>query len=283
MRKVRIPKLRRWFGKPYAIFSRQVWFAMLIFCCAVFIFSSTMLIWDCTQGEKEEAAFKKLATVVADSVQGPVPTPGITYEPPATSQPPALLEQYRVLYEQNADMVGWIKVDGTEIDYPVMYTGDDFYLSHGFDKAESKSGVPFIDKRCAMEPFGTNTIIYGHHMRNGMMFAGLERYMDEGFYKKNAVIRFDTLYEQREYDIIAVFKSQIYHKSDTVFKHYNFLTAEDAASYDKYITNIKALSLYDTGVTAEYGDEFITLSTCAYHTKNGQFVVVAKKQSTEVR
>jgi sortase B len=116
-------------------------------------------------------------------------------------------------------------------------------------------------------------------MKNGTMFAGLESYEDEEFYKAHPTIHFDTLYEQREYEIIAVFKSQIYRKSDTVFKHYNFLNAEDAAAYDEYIANIKALSLYDTGVTAAYRDELITLATCAYHTENGQFVVVAKRIS----
>ncbi len=275
MRKSKISKLRRC-GKPSAKFSRQVWFALLIFFCAVFIFSATMLILDYTQGKKEEEAFKELAAVVA-SVQGSAPTPSGTSEPSQTSQTPVLLEQYRALYAQNADMAGWIKVDGTEIDYPVMYTGDDFYLSHGFDKAESKSGVPFIDKRCMVGPFGTNTIIYGHHMKNGTMFAGLERYKDEDFYKTHPVIHFDTLYEQQEYEIIAVFESQIYRKSDTVFKHYNFLNADDQADFDEYISNINALSLYHTGVTASYGDELLTLVTCAYHTENGQFVVVARK------
>lgn len=177
---------------------------------------------------------------------------------------------------QNTDMIGWISIEDTKIDYPVMFTADDFYLSHGFDKGESKSGVPFIDKRCAIGPFDTNTIIYGHHMKNGTMFAGSESYEHEDFYKVHPTICFDTLYEKREYEIIAVFKSQIFIKSDTVFKHYNFLNAEDAAAYNEYIANIKALSLYDTGVTAAYGDEVITLATCAYHTENGQFVVVAK-------
>ncbi|HBT63806.1 MAG TPA: class B sortase [Ruminococcaceae bacterium] len=280
MRKVRRSRRKRWFEEPCVIFSRPVWFVLLMFCCSTFILSATMLIWGYTQGEKEEASLKELAAVVADSIVSPAPVvtiPSGMSEPLPTSQEPVLLEQYRALYEQNADIVGWIKTDGTEIDYPVMYTGDDFYLSHDFDKAESKSGVPFIDKRCIVEPFGTNTIIYGHHMKKGTMFAGLEGYEDEGFYKKQPTIRFDTLYEQQEYDIIAVFKSQIYRKSNTVFKHYNFLNSESWAEFDDYIANIKALSLYDTGVTAEYGDELITLSTCAYHTVNGQFVVVAKK------
>jgi sortase B len=259
---------------------------LLIFSCAVFIFSATMLTLHYGQAAREERELKRLAALAADntallpSPNGNTPEPLATVPIPAqTPQEPVMLAQYRALYEQNTDMAGWIRVDGTGIDYPVMYTADDFYLSHGFDKAESRSGVPFIDKRCAIVPFGTNTIIYGHHMKNGTMFAGLERYEDEDFFEKHPTVRFYTLYEQREYEIIAVFKSQIYRKSDTVFKHYNFLNAEDAAAYDEYIANIKALSLYDTGVTAAYRDELITLATCAYHTENGQFVVVAKRIS----
>ena len=192
-----------------------------------------------------------------------------------------MLEQYRALYKQNSDMAGWVRIDGTTIDYPVMHTGDDFYLSHGFDKEKSKSGVPFIDKRCSVEPMGTNTIIYGHHMKNGTMFAGLEKYEDEAYYKEHPVIRFDTLYEQHEYEIIAVFESQIYRKSDSIFQHYNFLNAESKDEFDEYIKGIKALALYNTGITASYGDALLTLVTCTYHTQNGQFVVVARKSKTK--
>lgn len=253
-------------------------FILFIAFVAIFVFSATMLILYYAQGAKEENALRRLTVLAADS---PEPTASastaVPHISPVPSAEPVMLAQYQDLYEQNTDIVGWIKIDGTVIDYPVMYTGDDFYLSHGFDKAETKSGVPFIDKRCAVEPFGTNTIIYGHHMKNGTMFAGLENYKNENYFIEHPVIRFDTLYTQQEYEIIAVFESQTYRKSDTVFKHYNFFNAEDQADFDEYIANIKALALYDTGVTASYGDKLLTLVTCAYHTENGQFVVVAKK------
>ncbi len=284
MQKVKAFKLRQQLRKPRRIFLRQVWFALLIFSCAVFILSATMLMLHEGQASREERELKKLAALIADNTALPPSHESSTTELPVaipvpvqTPQEPVMLAQYRELYEQNTDIVGWIRVDGTGIDYPVMYTADDFYLSHGFDKAESRGGVPFIDKRCAIEPFSTNTIIYGHHMKNGTMFAGLESYEDEVFFEEHPTIRFDTLYEQREYEIIAVFKSRIYRKSDTVFKHYNFLNAEDAAAYKEYVANIMALTLYDTGVTTAYGDELITLATCGYHTENGQFVVVAKR------
>jgi Uncharacterized protein conserved in bacteria len=230
------------------------------------------------QSENEKAAFQKLAAqaVPRQTDSHPSETPASLAQP---SETPVMLESYSGLYAQNSDMAGWIRIDGTEIDYPVMFTPDDgeFYIDHGFDKNSSKSGVPFIDKRCAVDPPGTNTIIYGHHMKNGAMFAGLLAYEDEAFYKAHPLIRFDSLYEHREYEIIAVFRSQIYRKRDRVFKFYNFLNAADPADFDEYIANIKALSLYDTGLGASYGDELITLVTCAYHTENGEFAVIARK------
>ncbi len=240
---------------------------LLIAFAAVFICSAVMLIFGYAQRAKEREALEELAAITVDGTESST----------SASTGVQILSQYKELYEQNPDMTGWIRIDGTVIDYPVMYTGDDFYLSHDFNKENSQSGVVYIDKRCTVEPFCTNTILYGHHMKDGTMFASLVNYADEDYYKQHLTICFDTLYEQQEYEIIAVFESQIYRENDTVFKHYDFLNAESQAVFDAYIANIKALSLYDTGVTACYGDELITLITCAYHTENGQFVVVARK------
>lgn len=252
----------------------------------VLVFSAAMLIWNHGQGVKEATAFKELAAIA--KADAPPPTssaisatksPGAASNPPHTPAAQAILAQYRTLVERNPDMVGWIQIEGTGIDYPVMYTPGDgeFYLKHDFGRTKSASGVPFIDQRCVVNPFGTNTILYGHHMNNGSMFAGLLHYEDEAYYRDHRIIRFDTLYEQRQYEIVAVFRSQVYKENETVFKHYDFLNAQNAEDFNAYVTNIRALELYDTGVTATYGDELLTLVTCDYHTKNGQFVVLTKK------
>lgn len=249
---------------------------LFVFLAGVFVLLTTMLILDYTQGIREAKALKKLAMADEDSMPSSAPIVTPATSPAPILEAPVILPNYQELYSQNRDMAGWVKIDGTPIDYPVMYSTDDFYLSHNFNREESKSGVPFIDKRCTVEPLGTNTIIYGHHMKDGTMFTGLIRYEVEAYHAKHPTIRFDTLYTQQEYSIIAVFRSQIYKKSDAVFKYYNFLNAEDKEDFEEFIADIKALSLYETGVTAEYGDTLITLVTCAYHTENGQFVVVAK-------
>ena len=256
-------------------------FSLYICFIAVFVLSATMLIRHYAAGASDELALEKLKAVAASSTHMPetAPVASDTDQPSPTPITPVIMDRYRELYQQNDDIVGWIRIDGTKIDYPVMYTGDDFYLSHGFDKEDSRSGVPFIDKRCSVRPMGTNTIIYGHHMKNVTMFAGLAKYRKRSFYKEHPIIHLDTLYEQQEYEIIAVFESQIFRKSDTIFKHYNFIDAGSEDDFKEYINGIKALALYDTGVTASYGDTLLTLVTCAYHTENGQFVVVAKRRA----
>jgi len=102
-------------------------------------------------------------------------------------------------------------------------------------------------------------------------------YKDETYGREHNIIRFDSLYEEREYELIAVFYSQVFYKSDEVFKYYNFFEADTQAEFDDWYDNIKSMSLYDTGTEAEFGDEFITLSCCAYHVEDGRFVVVGRR------
>ena len=119
-----------------------------------------------------------------------------------------------------------------------------------------------------------NLVLYGHHMNNGSMFSDLCKYESEDFYREHKTIRFDTLDSFGEYEVIAAFKTVAYSEED--FKYYHFVNAESAGAFDGYIAECKALALYDTGVSAEYGDQLITLSTCEYSRTNGRMVVVAK-------
>ena len=149
-----------------------------------------------------------------------------------------------------------------------------YYLKRGFDKQHSDYGVPYVQENCDLA-LSDNCVIYGHHMGNGTMFADLCKYESEGFYQEHKIIRFDTLSGFGKYEVVAVFKTVAY--SEQGFKYYHFTRAESAEDFDDYIAQCKALSLYDTGVTAEYGDRLITLSTCEYSRKNGRMVVVAKR------
>ncbi len=195
-----------------------------------------------------------------------------------TEEPsPPLLEKYMALYEENQDLIGWLSIEGMVIDYPVMQCEDDeYYLHHDFYGSESKYGCLYVRGVADVNTPGTNFIIYGHNMKDGSMFGDLDLYRRENFYREHPTISFDTLYEERTYEVIAVFRSQVYRTEEDAFKYYQFYDAQTQEEFDYFYENIKELSLYDTGVTAKFGDTFLTLSTCAYHVEDGRFVVVAR-------
>lgn len=189
-----------------------------------------------------------------------------------------VIDKYKTLYSKNKGLIGWVKIDDTLIDYPVMQTeNQDYYLDHNYKQEKDKNGSIFMDKACdAMEP-SMNLIIYGHNMKSGKMFGSLEKYVKKEYYDKHKYIDFDTLYEEGKYEIMYVFRSKLYSEEEIVFKYYQFTDADTEEEFYSNMNEMAALSIYDTGVTAEYGEQLITLSTCDYNEKNGRFVVVAKK------
>ena len=216
------------------------------------------------------------------------------------------------VFEENGDVVGWIEIEGTKVDYPVMQTtkasGKDdpeYYLHRNFDREYSESGTPFVDADSMIAgatkvlPAGGETgnysiatnstwnwLIYGHHMKYGSMFQNLLKYEKETFWKAHKTFRFDrinigvdgtTREIDEEYEVISAGYSQIYVEDSKAFKYYEYAGYYDEDSFNEYIEGVKAESCYDTGVTAEYGDQLVTLSTCAYQTKNGRFYIVGKR------
>lgn len=203
-----------------------------------------------------------------------------TPTPQPTETPvPAITNPYLDGYLANEDMVGWLVIPGTNINYPVMWTPEDenYYLYRDFDKRDNKNGSLILDTDSCLNPLTTNLIIHGHNMKSGEMFGNLTDYEKKDYYLEHPQIILYTKECQRNYEIIAVFRSQVYKKSDNVFKYYKFFQADTENEFHDFYENIKELSLYDTGVNATFGDRFITLSTCVYHVTNGRFVVVAKE------
>ena len=211
-------------------------------------------------------------------------------EVPVTNEDGILLE-YEELYNKNNDMIGWLKINDTVIDYPVMQTMEDenFYLKRNFNKVDDDNGCLIMDTDSVVgegtresgyveskEP-SSNLIIHGHNMKSGNMFGELDLYKNETYGKEHNIICFDSVYEKREYELISVFYSQVFFQHEDVFKYYKFFQADTQEEFDDWYNNIKEMSLYDTGVEAELGDEFITLSVCAYHVEDGRFVVVGKR------
>lgn len=189
-----------------------------------------------------------------------------------------VLPEYEELWEQNKDLAGWLVIEDLGIDYAVMFTPDDpeYYLHRGFDGKEAKSGSLFIGE--GWKENAGNTIIYGHHMKDGTMFGKLVRYSSENYAREHPYVQFDTLREKGKYQIIAAFYSKIYSlKERDVFRYYWYIDLSSKERFEDYVSEVKKASLYDTGVGAVYGDQLLTLSTCSYHEKEGRFVVVAKK------
>ena len=208
----------------------------------------------------------------------PVIPADTTREPVEIETEPEILTQYASVYEQNPDLFGWICIENTVLDYPVMHTPDDSekYLRLSFEGETSTAGTPFMDAKCGID--SDNYIIYGHNMKNGTMFREILQYANKSYWQEHPMIKFNTLYEQGEYDVLAAFYDRVYYADENCFKFYRFIKAADKADYDNAIQNYKEKSLYDTGVTAEYGDKLITLVTCSYHEEHGRFVVVARQR-----
>ena len=247
----------------------KIYIAIICAFSIVFAVSSGFLIKHYYDSAKQAEMYDNLIEVVETE-------PEETTEPMNYSEEKTFIPEYQELYLQNNDMVGWIKVEDTKINYPVMQSKDNpnFYLKHGFDKAYTDYGCPYVQENCDMELPSDNIIIYGHHMNDGSMFAGLMKFKDKSFWEKHKTIRFDTLDEIAEYEILAVIVTTAYRPDS--FRYYEY-TGGSQEQFEKYVSDCKRLSLYDTGVNAEYGDKLITLSTCEYSQNDGRLLVVAKK------
>lgn len=151
-------------------------------------------------------------------------------------------------------------------------------MNHNYLKEVSNDGSLFLDYRYNWNKPSSNLLIYGHNKNNNQMFNDLLKYKDEEFYKENPTFRFTTLNDDSDYEIISVFYSKVYYKSDkNVFRYYFFIDAENEIDFSNYVNNCIQASIYNTGKAAIYGEQLITLSTCSYHTQDGRFVVDSVK------
>ena len=253
-------------------------FITLIVLLAAVLLVSGVQLWRYSKTENDT---KQQFDGLSSQVQRPAPShatepagPDETPLPAAAGYDWTVYDQYGALFAENADMIGWIAIDGTAVDYPVMQSPDrpDFYLHHNFEQQSSNSGVPYVNESCSFDPQSDNITVYGHHMKSGSMFGALDQYKIEAFWREHPTIRFDTFAGFGTYEIIAVFKV-----NPADFQYNLFVNAADEAEFDAYVRRCKELSFYDTGLTAGYGDKLLTLSTCEYSQANNRLVVVAKK------
>ena len=240
-----------------------IYVLFLLLLISVMLISSIFIYNEVKEDNKQEKIFEELSNIIETKEE--------------TSSKQEIVEDeinIEELYNINNDLVGWLKIENTSIDYPVMQTKNrpNYYLRRNFYKEYSIMGTPYIAEQCDLNK-SDNLIIYGHHINGNKMFGELEKYKKEAFYKNNSIIKFYTKDEIQEYKIISVFKT-VAHTGFEYYKYYNF---KNESEFNTFIEKCKKLAFYNIEDTASYGDKLITLSTCEYSQDNGRLVVVAKK------
>lgn len=192
-----------------------------------------------------------------------------------------VLPEFEALLAQNPDIKGWLTIPDTDVDYPVLQRVGDitnsYYLDKDINGKKDKNGSLFIDFRADIVNPTENTIIYGHNMNSGRMFGTLKNYLSEGYYYDHRKVKFKTLYEEREYEIVAVCLTEVLNVDDPDFRYYNFIDSSNEEEWNAFVRNVNDLSVYTKDVDLKLGDEVLTLSTCNSYTEDGRLFIVAKR------
>lgn len=234
---------------------------IIILLIGIMLISSYFIFKDKQEDKKQESTFEELVEIAEEKEEN-------------TDEKKEDTINIEELYEINNDIIGWVKIEDTNINYPVMQTKDrpNYYLRKDFYKKYSQWGTPFLAENCDVQT-SDNLIIYGHHINNSKMFGELEKYRNQDFYKNHKFIKFYTKNNLAEYEIISVFRTT----ANSEFKYYEFIKADNEKEFETFITKCRELSFYNTENDAKFDDKFITLVTCDYSVKNGRLVVIAKK------
>ena len=267
---------------------KKLYMAAVIMFSVLFAVSAFLLIRYYVQINKAQKAYEELANIKEQALQqaienAPVNEDGVKQEPSMVEvtdkngEPLMVLPEYAPIYERNKDMVGWIRIEGTNIDFPVVQRKDhtDYYLYKNFDGEYSNQGTIYVREQCDVFAPSDNLTIYGHRTNAKTMFGALQDYKKKDFWQDHQYIQFDTLTEHHKYQILSVFTIQSTEDSD--FLYHLFVDAESDWEFDQFVTKAKVYSLYETGVSASPGDKLITLSTCEGYGNLGRLVVVAKR------
>lgn len=262
---------------------RKITLIQILFLC-VFIGCGSYLgkfFYDKAHTEKEFDDLKDLivedGTLIDDSedFEITVDTGENTESEPVYAEN-GMLRRYTDLYEKNNDMVGWIKIPDTKIDYPVLFNSSDneYYLHRNFYKEKSSAGIPYLDAKCNLAELSDNLIIYGHNMNNGTMFHDLLKFQYQDFADSHNIIYFDTMYKKYKFEIFSVFRTTV--GSSKEFRYYEFTNAENEQEFNEFVARCKKESMIASDIIPKYGDTLLCLSTCSYNTKNERTVVVGR-------
>ena len=198
----------------------------------------------------------------------------------AEEQPSDAVEKMPVLefalpyLEKNPATVGWLKV-GDIVDTPVVHGDGTFYLNHNFNGEISTGGMVFLDEECSILPRDEHWVLYGHNMRNGTVFGNLDRYRELSYLKKYPIISFDTIYEEKQYVVIAAYDMSAETEDPHFMQmlHFNFVDNED---FWNFYSEARRRSYYDIPVDAQYGDQLLSLITCSYTLYDGRLILMCR-------
>ncbi len=273
------------------VWSKILYYGLLSLFGLIFIGSAIYIgtyVWGSVEAGKQygdlqneySAPSRPPITEATEPTGGTAPTdPTQGTQGPTEPTEPQILPELLSIYEKNNELVGWISMPNTVLNYPVMQspTRPNYYLDRGFDGKYSAWGAIYVRETCDVFAPSDNITIYGHHMKDGSMFAALDKFRHKSFWEENQYIYFDTLYERHVYQVIAAFKTSANQGEGFAYHLYeNFQSEEE---FNQFVATAKDLGkyYYYNDVPAQYGDKLITLSTCEYTLSNGRFVVIAKR------
>ena len=265
----------------------------LVILIGIFLFSAGSLIQYYIESHQSKQTYEGLQSLRGDYTRPApqLPTAAESDSPPATEPPSSLvtvtdpdtgeevqlLQELAELYSLNTDLVGWLTIPDTNVDYPVVQRPEaqDYYLYRDFYGKYDAHGCLYAREQCDVAAPSDNITIYGHRMQDHTMFGHLAKYERKEFWQDHQFLYFDTLTEHHTYQIIYVLTTTA--SMGEGFQYHLFVDAENQEDYNRFLTDCARNSIYDTGLTADYGDKLITLSTCEYTHENGRLVIVAKR------
>ena len=259
---------------------------MMMLCIIGFLGSAAGLGQTLWRSEKEQKDFDRLAQIALAGNQEQTKNTGKTGDsevsgPGSSDGRQELNINCEELARLNGDFAGWLYIDGTKINYPVMHTPEDqqYYIHRDFYGNRSYGGTLFMGDQCDVD--SQSMIIYGHNMKNGSMFGELENYGEISWWEDHPVIEFYTEEGNRRYEVFAAFRTRIFSDGEDGFRYYQYIGDLSGDQFDTFVRQLRREALYDTGIVPEYKDQILMLSTCSYHTADGRFVVAARKAAEE--
>ena len=263
----------------------NILFIIVLILTIVLLAASAIFLLLGMADKKEEPAGDITTVVDEINTSSAQLTSPFNYEPVYNVEfPVGIKEEFKSLYAQNQDFVGWLTVPGTCIDTPVYQkkSNEEFYLKHDNYGTYTKYGIPFIEAVHDVANMSRNTAIYGHNFDHDLIFDELHNYMDPEYYKKYPVIEFNTLYADYKYKIIAAFHTNGTSEGDNGYLFYYVASDFGDKCMMEFHDELLQRSYIHTGVDVQPTDKLLTLSTCTYFfdtngaVRNARFAVIAR-------